>query len=362
MAICYDEETLGQFVHEATEASPNQAVLIDKFLEDAIEVDVDAIADGESVFIAGIMEHIEMAGVHSGDSSMSIPPYSLSDNQLQKIREATRALARELNVRGLMNIQFAVKGSTVYVLEVNPRASRTSPFVSKAIGIPLAKIAARVMVGRKLKEFGLPAEVEPNHFSIKESVFPFRKFPGVDIIRGPEMKSTGEVMGIDVDFGRAYAKAEMAAGHRLPTSGNVFISVKDSDKRDIIYIAKRLEDLGFHIVATSGTARVLQRNGISVRPVFKIKEGRPNPIDLAINREIDLIINTPSGKGPKTDEANIRSFAISHDIHVITTIAGAQAAVNAIEAIRKRKLEVRAMQDYHPAYGNPAATAAGQAQ
>ena len=290
---------------------------------------------------------------------MSIPPFSLSDTQLRTIREATRALARELNVRGLMNIQFAVKGSMVYVLEVNPRASRTTPFVSKAIGIPLAKIASRIMVGRKIKEFNLPEEIEPNHFSIKESVFPFRKFAGVDIIRGPEMKSTGEVMGIDVDFGRAYAKAELAAGHRLPSSGNVFISVKDSDKRDVIYIAKRLEDLGFHIIATSGTARVLQRNGISVRSIYKIKEGRPNPIDLTINREIDLIINTPSGKGPKTDEANIRSFAISHDIHVITTIAGAQAAVNAIESMRKRTLEVRAMQDYHPSYRNMATTETG---
>ncbi|MDP6958184.1 MAG: ATP-grasp domain-containing protein, partial [Planctomycetota bacterium] len=355
----WSQEELKQFTSNAAIVSPDHPVVISKFMLNSLEVDVDAIADGETVFIGGVMEHIEMAGVHSGDSSMSIPPFSLSDTQLRTIREATRALAQELNVRGLMNIQFAVKGSTVYVLEVNPRASRTSPFVSKAIGIPLAKIASRVMVGRKIKEFGLPGEIEPNHFSIKESVFPFRKFAGVDIIRGPEMKSTGEVMGIDVDFGRAYAKAELAAGHRLPSSGNVFISVKDSDKRDVIYIAKRLEDLGFHIIATSGTARVLQRNGISARSIFKIKEGRPNPIDLTINREIDLIINTPSGKGPKTDEANIRSFAIAHDIHVITTIAGAQAAVNAIESMRKRTLEVRAMQDYHPSYRNTAATEAG---
>jgi carbamoyl-phosphate synthase large subunit len=353
MAICYDEEMLEKYIKEATAVNPDHPVLVDKFIEDAIEVDVDALADGEDVFIGGILEHIEMAGVHSGDSAMSIPSFSLSDSQLDTIRKNTVALARELEVCGLMNIQFAVKGSTVYVLEVNPRASRTAPFVSKAIGIPLAKIAAKIMVGHKLREFGLRKEIEPKHFSVKESVFPFKKFPGVDIILGPEMKSTGEVMGIDVDFGRAYAKAEIAAGHHLPTKGNIFLSVKDTDKRDIVYIAKALEDLGFNLIATGGTAKVLERNGIKVRPIHKIAEGRPNAIDLIINKEIDLIINSPSGKGAKTDEGRIRSFAITHGIHVVTSIAGAQAAVQGIEAILKKKLEVRALQDYHPQAGHP---------
>jgi carbamoyl-phosphate synthase large subunit len=351
MAICYDEEMLEKYIKEATDVNPDHPVLVDKFIEDAIEVDVDALADGEEVFIAGIMEHIEMAGVHSGDSAMSIPSFSLSDSQLDSIRKATVALARELEVCGLMNIQFAVKGSTVYVLEVNPRASRTAPFVSKAIGVPLPKIAAKIMVGKKLRDFGLKKEIEPKHFSVKESVFPFRKFQGVDIILGPEMKSTGEVMGIDVDFGRAYAKAEIAAGHHLPTKGNIFLSVKDSDKRDMVYIAKALEDLGFNLIATGGTAKLLERNGIKVRAIHKIAEGRPNAIDLIINKEIDLIINTPMGKGGKTDEGRIRSFAVSHGIHVVTSIAGAQAAVQGIEAILRKKLEVRALQDYHPQYG-----------
>jgi carbamoyl-phosphate synthase large subunit len=351
MAICYDEEMLEKYIKEATEVNPDHPVLVDKFIEDAIEVDVDALSDGEDVFIAGIMEHIEMAGVHSGDSAMSIPSFSLSDGQLDTIRKNTVALAKELEVCGLMNIQFAVKGSTVYVLEVNPRASRTAPFVSKAIGVPLAKIAAKLMVGKKLRDFGLKKEIEPKHFSVKESVFPFRKFQGVDIILGPEMKSTGEVMGIDVDFGRAYAKAETAAGHKLPVKGNIFLSVKDSDKRDIVFIAKALEDLGFNLIATGGTGKVLERNGIKVRSIHKIAEGRPNAIDLIINKEIDLIINTPVGKGAKTDEGRIRSFAVSHGIHVVTSIAGAQAAVQGIEAIQKKKMEVRALQDYHPQYG-----------
>jgi carbamoyl-phosphate synthase large subunit len=359
MAICYDEEMLDRFIKEATEVNPDHPVLVDKFIEDAIEVDVDAVSDGEDVFIGGIMEHIEMAGVHSGDSAMSIPAFSLSDRQMETLRQNTVALARELRVCGLMNVQYAVKGSTVYILEVNPRASRTVPFVSKAIGIPLAKIATKVMVGCRLRDFGLGRYVEPPHFSVKESVFPFKKFPGVDIILGPEMKSTGEVMGIDTDFGRAYAKAEIAAGHNLPVKGNIFVSVKDSDKRDMLYIAKRLEDLGFNLIATGGTAKVLERNGIRVRRIHKIQEGRPNAIDLIINKEIDLIINSPSGKGAKTDEGRIRSLAISHGIHVVTSIAGAQAAVQGIEAILKKQIEVRAIQDYHPNYqAGPARRAA----
>ncbi len=355
MAVCYDEEMLEQFIAQATDVAPEHPVLVDKFIEDAIEVDVDAIGDGEEVFIAGIMEHIEMAGVHSGDSAMSIPPYSLSDAQMDALRKATVALAKELDVRGLMNVQFAVKGADAYVIEVNPRASRTVPFIAKAIGVPLARIAAKVMTGMKLRDFGLKKEIEPRHFSVKESVFPFKKFAGVDVILGPEMKSTGEVMGIDYDFGRAYAKAEMAASHKLPVKGTVFVSVKDQDKRDIIYIAKQLDRLGFTIVSTGGTARVLERNGLGVRSIFKIKEGRPNATDLIVNNEIDLIINTPSGKGTLTDEGKIRAFAIAHGIHVITSVAGAQAAVNGIEQLQKKKLEVRALQDYHPHLQRPPA-------
>ncbi|MBI2931493.1 MAG: carbamoyl-phosphate synthase large subunit, partial [Planctomycetes bacterium] len=358
MAICFDEEMLEQFIADATDVNPEHPVLVDKFIEDAIEVDVDAIADGEDVFIAGIMEHIEMAGVHSGDSAMSIPPYSLSDSQLEQLRKATVALARELDVRGLMNVQFAVKGPLAYIIEVNPRASRTVPFIAKAIGVPVARVAAKVMLGAKLRDFGLKKEIEPRHWSVKESVFPFKKFPTVDVILGPEMKSTGEVMGMDFDFGRAYAKAQMAAGHRLPTKGSVFVSVKDADKRDVIYVAKRLEHLGFTIVSTGGTGRVLERNGVPVRTIFKIKEGRPNATDLIINNEIDLVVNTPSGKGTRTDEGRIRAFAISHGIHVITSVAGAQAAVNGIEAILKKKLEVRALQDYHPHLARPSAAPA----
>jgi carbamoyl-phosphate synthase large subunit len=347
-AICYDDDMLQRFMKEAADVNPDHPVLVDKFIEDAIEVDVDALCDGEDVFIGGILEHIEMAGVHSGDSAMAIPAHTLSDAQMERMRRATVALAKELDVRGLMNIQFAVKADTAYVLEVNPRASRTVPFTSKAIGIPLAKIAARLMAGAKLRDLGLKREIEPRHTSVKESVFPFRKFAGTDIILGPEMKSTGEVMGIDLDFGRAYAKAQLGAGHKLPTKGTIFLSVKDHDKRDLIQIAKRLELMGFTLVATGGTARALERNGVQVRPIFKIKEGRPNAIDLVINREIDLIINTPSGKGAKTDEGQIRAFAVSHGIHVITSIAAAQAAVSGIEALLKRQLEVRALQDYHP--------------
>jgi carbamoyl-phosphate synthase large subunit len=349
MKIVYDGAELEEFIKDAVDASPRHPILIDKFIEDAIEVDVDAVADGRDVFIGGIMEHIEMAGVHSGDAAMSLPPYSLSEAQIKRIKSCTIRLAKELEVKGLMNVQFAVKADTVYVLEVNPRASRTVPFVSKAIGVPLAKIAAKVMVGERLAELGIPAEIEPSHFSVKQSVFPFKRFPGTDIILGPEMRSTGEVMGIDTDFGRSFAKAVIGVNGFLPIKGSVFISVKDQDKRDIIYIAKKLEDLGFRIYATSGTAKVLSRNGIGVKGIRKIKEGRPNTLDLIINREVNLIINTPSGKGPKTDEAKIRTAAIIHNVCVVTTIAGAQAIVNGIEAVRKKGLGVKALQDYHAA-------------
>ncbi|MBI2922184.1 MAG: carbamoyl-phosphate synthase large subunit [Planctomycetes bacterium] len=347
MKIVYDDDELEQFTGHAIAASPDHPILIDKFIEEAIEVDVDAIADGKDVVIGGLLEHIEMAGVHSGDATMTLPPYSLSDSQVDRIRQITRRLALELDVRGLMNVQFAVKNDVVYILEVNPRASRTVPFVSKAVGVPLAKLAAKIMVGHTLKDLGFTAEITPDHFSVKESVFPFSRFAGVDIILGPEMKSTGEVMGMDRDLGLAYMKAQTAASHFLPASGKVFLSVKDSDKRDVIFIAQRLEALGFELLATSGTAQVLERNGVRVKTVPKLKEGRPNPLDLIINGELALIINTPSGKGPKTDEAKIRAAAVAHGVTVITTIQGAAMAANGIGALKRRAPEVKSIQDYH---------------
>ena len=347
MEIVYDDESLENYMRSAVDASPGHPILIDKFLDDAIEVDVDLVSDGEVGVIGGIMEHIEEAGIHSGDSAMSLPPYSLSDELVEEIRRCTHLLARELNVVGLMNVQYAVKNDTVYILEVNPRASRTVPFVSKAIGVPLAKLATKVMVGKKLKELGFTEEVRVSHVSIKESVFPFVKFPGIDIILGPEMKSTGEVMGIDMDFGAAFAKSQIAAGQNLPLSGTVFISVKNKDKRAVVFIAKKLVDIGFDLVATSGTAKVLSRSGIPVNNVFKLHEGRPNILDLIKNGEIDIIINTPAGKATKVDETKIRSLAVSKGVPCITTISGAQATVNGIESLIRKGLSVKAIQDYH---------------
>jgi carbamoyl-phosphate synthase large subunit len=322
-------------------------VLIDKFLEDAIEVDVDMVADGSTFVIGGIMEHIEEAGIHSGDSAMALPPYTLSEDILNKIRESTYKMAKELNVVGLMNVQYAVKDEKVYVLEVNPRASRTVPFVSKAIGVPLAKLATKVMLGKKLKDLGFTQEVVPQYVSVKESVFPFNRFPGVDIILGPEMKSTGEVMGIDKDFALAYIKSQVAAGQCLPKKGNVFISVRDRDKRPVVFIAKKLQDLGFHIYATRGTAAALKKNGIKVSVLLKIAEGRPNVVDLMKDGKIQLVINTPTGRIPREDEVKIRSQVILYNIPYTTTISGAQATVNGIEALIKKELGVRALQEYH---------------
>jgi len=347
MEIVYDEESMVNFFKMALAVSGKHPVLIDKFLEDAGEIDVDAVCDGSTTVICGIMEHIEEAGIHSGDSACVIPAFSLAESQLATIRKYTCALAKELKVIGLMNIQYAYKGDIIYVLEVNPRASRTVPFVSKATGIPWAKVAARVMTGKKLKEMGITKEIQSEHFSVKESVFPFAKFPGVDSVLGPEMKSTGEVMGIDSDFGRAFAKSQMAAGAALPVKGTVFISVKNKDKRNIIYVAKQLVDLGFKLVATDGTASLLSKNGMEVLQVKKVGEGRPNIVDSIRNKEIDLIINTPTGKGPKTDEYHIRRAAIVSNIPCITTVAGAQAAVNGIESLLKRELSVKSLQEYH---------------
>jgi len=348
MEIVYDDKDLQSFMDRAVEASGKHPILIDKFLEDAIEVDVDAIADGNTCVIGGIMEHIEEAGIHSGDSAMVLPPYTLGNDIVTAIKRNTYALAKELDVKGLLNIQYAVKNNIVYVLEVNPRASRTIPFVSKAIGVPLAKLATKIMIGKTLKDLGFTKEKEIKHVAVKESVFPFVRFIGVDAILGPEMKSTGEVMGIDTIFGGAYAKSQIAAGQRLPTQGNVFISVKNQDKRNIVFIAKKLFDLGFKILATSGTADVLMKNDIDVVVLPKLYEGRPNIIDYIKDGKVDLIINTPSGKLTKEDETKIRANAILYRVPLITTIAGAQASVNGIEnLIKRKKINVKSLQEYH---------------
>jgi carbamoyl-phosphate synthase large subunit len=348
MEIVYDENALAEYMKNAVEASPERPILIDKYLEDAIEIDVDAISDGKRVVLGGIMEHIEEAGIHSGDSVCVLPPYTLSDEQMDEIKQATYALARELHVIGLMNIQYAIKSDVLYILEVNPRASRTVPFVSKAIGVPLAKIAAKVMAGKTLDELGFTQEVQPDHFSVKSPVFPFARFRGVDPVLGPEMRSTGEVMGIDADLGMAYAKAQIGTGLNLPTEGTVFISVKNKDKRAIIFIAKQLFDMGFRILATHGTAKVLARQGIEVEPVHSIRTGRPNIFDHMKNNEVDLIINTPTGRESKSDEDLIRKTAIMQNIPCITTVSGAAAAVNGINALRERKgLSVQSLQEYY---------------
>jgi carbamoyl-phosphate synthase large subunit len=316
-------------------------------LEDAIEVDVDCIADGETTVIGAIMEHIEEAGIHSGDSACVIPTFSLSKKVLNEISTATKAMARELKVRGLMNVQFAVKGEEVYVLEVNPRASRTVPFVSKAIGVPLAKLAAKVMTGKTLRELDFTKEIVPKHYSVKEAVFPFLRYQGIDIALGPEMKSTGEVMGIDVDLGLAYAKSQMAAPPALPTCGNVFISVKDSDKKAVLPVAREFVSLGFGIIATEGTAETLAKARIPVAKVFKLREGRPNVLDRVKNGDINFIINTPSGKIPREDEVRIRNAALAQKIPIMTTLRAAQASANGIRSLQKRKLRVRSLQEYH---------------
>ncbi|MCB9902258.1 MAG: carbamoyl-phosphate synthase large subunit [Planctomycetota bacterium] len=346
MEIVYDDEGLRRYIDEAVEASPEKPILVDRFLEDAVEVDVDAVCDGERCIIGGVMEHIEECGIHSGDSTCTLPAFSLGDRVLDEIRSNTRTLALALGVRGLMNVQYAVKGDRVYLLEVNPRASRTTPFVSKATGVPLARHGACVMAGRTLDELGVPDEVIPPYFSVKEPVFPFNRFPGVDIILGPEMRSTGEVMGADHDLAIAFAKAKLGAFLRLPREGAVFVSVKDSDKRAVIEIARRLAALGYDVVSTSGTHRLLSRSGVPCRKVFKIADGaRPNVLDIVKNREVKLIINTPSGRGARTDEGRIRGAASVLNIPCITTISGANALVRALEAYRAGHIEVHALQD-----------------
>ncbi len=348
MEICYDQSQFDRFVAEAFVVADGQPVLIDRFLEDATEVDVDAISDGTDCVIMGIMEHIEEAGVHSGDSACAIPPYSLTQPMLMEIRDATRKLAMKLNVIGLMNIQFAVKdeedGPKLYVLEVNPRASRTAPFVAKATGVPVANIATKVMTGMKLRELGVTKEVIPRFVSIKESVFPFRKFAGVDIVLGPEMRSTGEVMGISDQFSLAFAKSQIAAGSVLPVSGNIFISLSARHKDSVVALGQELKRLGFGLLATSGTAERLQLGGVEVTPIKKIAEGHPNLIDYLKNDDVQLIMNTPSGKGARTDEGRIRAAAVQHGVPCITTLAAAEAAICAMQATREVELDVESLQ------------------
>jgi carbamoyl-phosphate synthase large subunit len=362
MEICYDESQLLRYMDEAVAASPDHPVLIDKFLEDAIEIDVDAISDGETTLVGGVMEHIEEAGVHSGDSACALPPYSLPTDVIEEIKQATYALAAELKVCGLMNIQFAVKAEsdeprpeasrygdryTVYVLEVNPRASRTAPFVSKATGLSLARAAAKVMAGVSLAEQGLREEVWPTHTSVKESVFPFSRFAGVDIILGPEMRSTGEVMGIDEKFEAAFAKSQIAGGVDLPTRGTVFISMARRHKLAMLGPARRLANLGFKIIATSGTASVLRENGLEVETIKKVQEGRPNLLDFMANGDVQFIFNTPSGKGARTDEGRIRAAAVAYGVPCVTTLPGCEAMVRAIEHLADHpQPSVRAIQDW----------------
>ena len=346
MEIVYTPEDLRRYIRTAVKASPDRPVLVDRFLEDATEVDVDCLSDGEDTVIGGVMEHIEEAGVHSGDSACVVPSFSLSEKVLAELRHAAKAMAKELKVKGLMNVQFAVKDETVYVLEVNPRASRTIPYVSKAIGVPLAKLAAKVMAGHKLKDLRFTEEVVPKHFSVKEAVFPFIKFPGIDITLGPEMRSTGEVMGIDGDLGIAYAKAQMSAQPALPTEGNVFISVKDADKSQIVEIAKDFAAMGFSIHATKGTLEVLSKAGIPAKLIYKLSEGRPHLLDLIKNGEMQFIINTPHGKVPRQDEVSIRSAAVAQRIPIMTTIRAARMSARAIKAIRSGGYGVRALQEY----------------
>ncbi len=347
MFIVYGMEDMKKVIRDAFDAAPGKPVLLDKFLEDAIELDVDAISDGETTVIGGMLEHIEYAGIHSGDAAMVLPPHTLPEKTLDEVRRATYALAKELKVVGLMNIQFAVKNGDVYILEVNPRASRTVPFSSKAIGVPLAKIAARVMAGEKLKDLGFTKEVKIPYIAVKESVFPFVRFSGTSIMLSPEMRSTGEVMGLDKDLGTAFAKSQIAAQPALPQSGNVFLSVKDHDKLRAVEIAKSLVELGFKIYSTEGTAKVLRENSIPVVRTYKLAEcARPNVVDMIKNGEMSLIINTPSGMTPRLDENKIRQEALLKKVCMITTIMGANAAIKGIKAVRSRDLDVKSLQEY----------------
>ncbi|MBO25851.1 MAG: carbamoyl phosphate synthase large subunit [Opitutales bacterium] len=348
MFIVYDEEELSGVVQEAFAVAPGKPVLLDKFLEEAIELDVDCISDGETTVVGGMLQHIEFAGVHSGDAAMVLPPHDLPEEMIDEVRQASHDLAKAIGVIGLMNIQFAIKDGELFLIEVNPRASRTVPFVSKTIGVPLAKLGARVMAGAKLKDLGFTEEILPKHWAIKESVFPFSRFPGSPIVLTPEMRSTGEVMGQDEDFGMAFAKTQMAAKPSLPLEGNVFLSVKDSDKPQALEIAKGLHDLGFSFYSTEGTAQFLNENGIKTETVLRISEGRPNVADLIKNGKIQLVINTPLGLIPRRDENGIRSEAVLHGIPVITTLGSAFATLQGIRSLKEKKFSVKSLQAYHP--------------
>jgi carbamoyl-phosphate synthase large subunit len=347
MEIVYSDTELERYMTFAVQVEPDHPILIDKFLENAVEVDVDAIADKDgNVTIGGIMEHIEQAGIHSGDSACSLPYTSLTDEAVATIRTSTIKLAKALKVIGLMNIQFAVQGTTVYILEANPRASRTVPFVSKAIGIPLAKIASLVMSGKTLAEVGFTTEVIPQHVAVKEAVLPFKKFPGSDTLLGPEMRSTGEVMGLDVQFGTAYAKAELGAGETLPLSGTVFVSTNDRDKPLVVPVVKDFIELGFKVIATAGTYQCLKENGLEAELVLKLHEGRPHVLDAIKNKQIHLIVNTPSGQEAREDGMLIRRTCLAYQIPLVTTIAGARATTAAIRSMQQQPLGVKALQDY----------------
>jgi carbamoyl-phosphate synthase large subunit len=347
MEIVFDDEHLRQYMDRAVELGPGRPVLVDQFLEDAIELDVDAISDGETIVVGGIMQHIERAGVHSGDSACSLPTHSIAPDVLAEVRRQTIALARELGVIGLMNSQFAIQAGEVFILEVNPRASRTVPFVSKVIGKPLAKLAARVMVGDKLRDLGLTEEIVPTHMAVKEAVFPFAKFPGVDTLLGPEMKSTGEVMGIDASFGVAFAKAQLGAGTTLPLEGTAFLSVEDADKAGLVPVAQRLAGAGFRLIGTHGTAAYLRQQGVAIEPINKVQDGSPHAVDEIRGGRIHLVINTPKGKGAQRDSYPLRRAALEWKVPYFTTIAGAAAAAEGIAYLRQHELTVRSLQEYH---------------
>ncbi|MBN2712800.1 MAG: ATP-grasp domain-containing protein, partial [Planctomycetes bacterium] len=357
MEIVYDESSLRTYWEELiiyctkadVQISEECPILIDKFLQNATEVDVDAISDGNDVYVAGIMEHIEEAGIHSGDSACALPPFSLSKEIIAELEESTTKMALELGVKGLMNVQYAIREGEVFVIEVNPRASRTVPFVSKVTGVPVAKMATKVMLGHTLKELGLEARPVLNHTGVKESVFPWTRFPGVDAVLGPEMKSTGEVMGIDRSFPMAFAKSQLGAGTSIPVAGTAFLSVKPEDKAHLEEVARGLSDIGFNLIATSGTAREIRKFQIPVEVIKKVSEGRPNVVDAMIDDRVHLIINTPSGKKPRQDEISIRTNAVQRNVPLVTTMRGAKAF---IEAIRKMKensgpLKVEALQVFH---------------
>jgi carbamoyl-phosphate synthase large subunit len=347
MEVVHDQHDLEYYMKTAVQVSPGKPVLIDHFLDGATEIDVDALSDGKDTFVAGIMEHIEEAGIHSGDSACVLPPMSLAESIIAKIKDQTKALAKELNVVGLMNIQYAVKDGVIYVLEVNPRASRTVPFVSKAIGIPLAKLATKVIMGIPLKDLELDHDFTPKHISCKESVLPFARFPDVDTLLGPEMKSTGEVMGIDSSFGLAFAKSQLAAGQKLPLSGTVFMSVKDEDKEALLGIAQLLFEMGFDIIATRGTSAYLASHGISNKQINKVREGRPHIEDLIKNGGVDLVINTTSDKRAIAESYSIRRTSLTLDVPYTTTLAGANATALAIKAMLAGEQEVKTIQEYH---------------